>query len=452
MGKSSFLLFFCLPTYEMKRIANFSVTNPSKFPFFYGYVIAFVGTIGLWASFPGQTVGVSVFTDPVKDALGLSRNQFSNAYLIGTFMSALLIGKSGKLLDVLGTRLVSFLACILLGTALLLAAVSVEISNFFEAVFSSNSWVIPFTVISCLFFLIRFSGQGLLTMASRNMVMIWFDRNRGKVNSFMSIAVSLGFSLSPLLINVLIDHGGWEYAWQFLAFGIFVMSIFVWQFYRNKPEDHGLVPDGFLKNESAIGSKKIKEEVSFTLSEVTKTRSFWMYGLILAFNAFFVTGFSFHIVSIFGTIGVEKSAAVAVFFPISLVSVIVSLVFNIWSDYLKLQWQLYGMILAGIIGALGLYYLSLPFGKYLLIVGLGALGGFFAVLNAIVWPRFYGRKHLGAITGKVMSFIIVSSAIAPSLFSFFFSYFGTYKYIGLICLLFLIFLLVGSRNAVDPRG
>jgi len=87
----------------------------------------------------------------------------------------------------------------------------------------------------------------------------------------------------------------------------------------------------------------------------------------------------------------------------------------------------------------------------LLIVGIGALGGFFAVLNAVVWPRFYGRKNLGAITGKVMSFIIVSSAIAPSLFSFFFSYFGTYKYIGVLCLVFLLFLVVGSRKAVVPR-
>jgi len=430
---------------------NLSFINPSKFPFFYGYVIAFVGTVGIWISFPGQTVGVSVFTDPVKDALGLSRNQFSNAYLIGTFASALLIGKSGKLLDMLGSRLVTFLSCLLLGTALLLASVSVEISTFFRDVLNADSWIVSFTVISCLFFLIRFSGQGLLTMASRNMIMIWFDKNRGKINSFTSISLSLGFSLSPLLINVLIDNGGWEHAWRLLALGIFVFSFFVWQFYRNKPEDHGLLPDGvaMLTSEEDVVSQQ--EENSFTVAEATMTRSFWMYAFILAFNAFVVTGFSFHIVSIFGTINVEKSAAVAIFFPISIVSVIVSLFFNVLSDYLKLQWQLYGMIFAGILASIGLFYLSQPFGVYLLIVGVGALGGFFAVLNAVVWPRFYGRKHLGAITGKVMSFIIVSSAIAPSLFSFFFSYFDSYKYIGLLCLLFLVFLLIASRKAVDPR-
>jgi len=57
-----------------------SFIDPSKSPFFYGYVVLIIGTVGVYCSIPGQTIGVSVFTDPVKDALGLSRNQFSNIY------------------------------------------------------------------------------------------------------------------------------------------------------------------------------------------------------------------------------------------------------------------------------------------------------------------------------------------------------------------------------------
>ena len=72
----------------VKDISNkFSIVNPTKVPFFYGYIVLIIGTLGVWASTPGQTVGVSVFTDPVKDALGLTRNQFSNAYMIGTFLN-----------------------------------------------------------------------------------------------------------------------------------------------------------------------------------------------------------------------------------------------------------------------------------------------------------------------------------------------------------------------------
>lgn len=69
--------------------------NPARFPFFYGYVVVLVGTIGVWASLPGQTVGVSTFTDPVKDALGLSRDQFSTTYMIGTMLSSFLSALQG---------------------------------------------------------------------------------------------------------------------------------------------------------------------------------------------------------------------------------------------------------------------------------------------------------------------------------------------------------------------
>ena len=99
----------------MSNPNRFSIINPNKSPFFYGYVVLFVGSIGILASIPGQTVGVSVFTDPVKDALGLSRNQFSNAYMIGTLLSAFFVSRAGVLFDRYGARYVAFFAAAFFG-------------------------------------------------------------------------------------------------------------------------------------------------------------------------------------------------------------------------------------------------------------------------------------------------------------------------------------------------
>ena len=429
---------------------KFSVINPSKVPFFYGYIVLFFGTIGVWFSMPGQTVGVSVFTDPVKDALGLSRNQFSNAYMIGTFLSSLVIGNAGKWFDKYGARYVAFFAAILLGISLLLCSVSVRISDFIESVLEIKSWIVPFSVITVLFFFIRFSGQGVLTMASRNMIMMWFHKNRGKVNSITSVAVSLGFSSSPLFLNVLINDNGWEVTWQILAISLLIFSVFILQFYRNKPENFNLLPDGV----SHLNEKKdisVKIEKDFTLIEAKETRAFWMYALILSFNSFFITGFTFHIVSIFGTQNYTQNEAIAIFIPISIISITVSTIFNILSDYLKHQLYLFMMIVSGIIAAFGLLFLALPFGVYFLIVGLGFMGGMFAVLNAVTWPRFFGRNYLGAITGKVMSMLVLASAIAPSIFSFSFSNLGSYKYVSYVSIAFLLFLVVGSVKAKNPQ-
>jgi MFS family permease len=430
---------------------KFSFVNPKKWPFFYGYVVLIFGSIGVLFSIPGQTVGVSVFTDPVKDALGLTRNQFSNAYLIGTLLSAFFVTKAGRLFDKFGARFVAFFAALFLGISLIIFSYSEGITKNTKLFFNTESWVVSFILLCFLFFLVRFCGQGVLTMSSRNMVMMWFDKNRGKVNSISSIAVSLGFSSSPIFFNYLIDENGWEVSWQILAICLFIFSFLILQFYRNKPEDFGLIPDGFLSKKKK--KKKTLEiiEVNLTLEEAKKTRAFWMFGLALAFNSFFSTGFTFHVVSIFKTQGYDKTEAIAVFLPIAIIAISISTLANILSDYIQHKIYLFIMLFSGIIASIGLLILDDTIGIYLLIIGLGIYSGLFAVVNAVTWPRYFGRINLGAITGKVMSFLVIASALAPSLFSYCFSTFGSYSYISYILLPFLVFLLIGSINITKPQ-
>ena len=428
---------------------KFSLIDPGKAPFFYGYIVLFIGSIGVLASIPGQTVGVSVFTDPVKDALGLSRNQFSNAYMIGTLLSAFFVAKAGVLFDLYGARYVAFFATFFLGLSLLLFSVSVEISDGIKNMLHITSWMVPFTVITILFFFIRFCGQGVLTMASRNMIMIWFDKNRGKVNSISSIAVSLGFSSSPILFNKLIDDHGWEMAWQIIAICLFIFSFFIIQLYRNRPEDFNLKPDGSYKNLKTDNVEKF--ETNFTLAKAKKTRAFWMIGLTLAFNSFFITGFTFHVVSIFGSQDYSKTQAIAVFVPIAVIAISVSTLGNILSDYIHHKIYLFLMLACGVLASIGLLFLANPIGVYALMVGLGVFSGLFAVVNAVTWPRYFGRKYLGAITGKVMSFLVIGSAIAPSLFSYCYTTLGSYSYISYITLGFLAFLIIGSLRVRNPQ-
>jgi len=436
----------------MSNPNRYSFINPARSPVFYGYVILLAGTLGIWASVPGQTIGVSVFTEPVMEALGLSRNQFSNAYMIGTICSSLVIGRAGVWFDRYGARYVAFFAALTLALALLLCSWSVYMSTFFKNLLSRDTWLVPFTLMTLLFFLLRFAGQGVLTMASRNVIMIWFDKNRGKVNSFSSVALSFGFSISPLWLDQLIRDYSWQGAWQILAICLLFISVIILQFYKIRPEDHGLLPDG-AKAGTDTEARVITElaHKQFTLAGAKQTRAFWMYALMLAFNSFFITGITFHIVSIFESQGFPEEEAIAIFLPASVVSVSVSTLFNFLSDYVRLKLYLFLMILGGIMASLGLLFLSSPIGIPLLIAGIGTLGGFFAVLNAIAWPRFFGRAHLGAITGRVMSFLILSSALAPSIFSLSFTGFGSYHFLGYLLLALLLFLGIGSLKANNPQ-
>lgn len=66
----------------MKRHCN-KPFPPSKFPFFYGWVILAAGTIGILMSIPGQTMGVSVFIESLLSDMQINRNNLSLAYQIG---------------------------------------------------------------------------------------------------------------------------------------------------------------------------------------------------------------------------------------------------------------------------------------------------------------------------------------------------------------------------------
>ncbi|WP_075602675.1 MFS transporter [Saccharicrinis aurantiacus] len=420
----------------------------NKSTFFYGIVIVIMGTLGIWASIPGQTMGVSTFTDPVKDALGLTRNQFSWAYTIGTILSSFLLGYAGKWFDKYGARRVAFGAAMGLSVALFLSSKSAVISSSLQG--SEATWIVPFAVILFCFFLLRFTGQGILTMASRNMIMLWFDQYRGRVNAISAVAVSLGFSISPLWINMLIEHGGWQQAWSNMSILLFVMAILIAIFYRDSPESMGLKPDGnWLKKSNADGANKLT--VDFTKKEALKTRAFWVYSLMLSFNGYFITGLTFHIVSIFKSAGLTKVEALSIFVPISILSVVTSIIFNALSDVIKLKKLLFLMIIAGIVTSVGVGILNTSLGYYMLVLGAGLMGGVFAVLTAVTWPRFYGRKHLGAISGVYMQMIVFSSALGPLLFSYSFKLFNTYSVIALLGLVALGVLLFAARKADNPQ-
>lgn len=424
--------------------------NPNKYPFFYGYLITLVGTIGVLSSLPGQTVGVSTFTDPVKDALGLTRDQFSIAYMIGTILSSFLLTKAGRLYDTYGAKITAALASSLLGCTLILGSFSDNISNFIKSIINIHHWSIPFIVITILFFLMRFSGQGVLTMVSRNMVMKWFDKHRGRINAISSVSVSLAFSASPILINETIELWGWKGAWQIMAISLIFTLVMILFFFKDNPEKYGLLPDGAKEKAKNHKTDDIINDASFTLKQATKTRAFWIYTLTLSFNSFLITGLTFHITSIFNSAGYTKTEALSIFLPISIISVSTAIIGNYISDIIRLKTLLFIMLTASLTATLGIVGLNYGWGIYLLIAGLGIMGGLFATLMPIVWPRFFGRKHLGEISGKAMSMLVFASAIGPVVFSTSNTYLYNYTGVAWFSIVFLIPVIIGAFKANNP--
>ncbi len=415
----------------MKRHGN-KPFPPSKIPFFYGWVILAAGTIGILMSIPGQTMGVSVFTENLLSDLLINRNHLSLAYLVGTLTSGLMITRAGKLYDKHGARVMAFVAGVMLGLMLVYLT---RVDRLADAL-SNWSWLSPvlatFILLSIGFWGIRFFGQGLLTMVSRNMVMKWFNRRRGLANAVLGIFSALGFSVAPKILSQIIDRLEWRGAWIFLAILVGVIfAIFVLLIFRDNPEDCGLEADGPMKERKSRQRPPSLPDHDFTLKEARNTLAFWAFTLALSLSALYISGLTFHVVSVFESSGLTRELGLG--------------------DVIRLKFALILYVAGLLISSFGLTLLGdQPIAYFLIIAGNGIVWGLYTVLIGVTWPRFYGLKNLGAISGFSLSWTVIGSALGPYMFSLSIEMTGSYDLVGWICLGISAVLFLFSFKANNP--
>lgn len=433
------------------KIKNFPFA-PAKFPFFYGWVVLAFGTLGMLMSVPGQTVGVSVFTDFLIDELMIPRNLLSLAYLVGTIGSALLMTRAGKLYDRLGPRLMGVGISLLLALVLVYLSFSDKLTGSVRRMFPSAGVIVPFVITAAGFFFVRFSGQGSLTLLSRNMVMEWFEKRRGFANAILGVAVSFGFSYAPRLLDTLIARFGWQNAWRIMALVIGGgFSIIVFLLFRDKPEDHGLLPDGNKEVKIRKVHAETKAVKDFTLREARRTYPFWIFTLALLMAALIVTAITFHIVSIFESAGLPRTSAIGVFLPSSFIAVAFQF-FGSWiSDFIKLRYILLMQLAGLIILCVGIIIIGPGFPVIVIIIGLGINQGLFGVTSNVTWVRFFGRKHLGAVSGFATAWGVAGSAVGPYVFSLAYGRAGSYTAAAVVSLFILGALFIGAWKAERPE-
>ncbi len=438
----------------MKKNRSKVPFNPAKFPFFYGYVIFICAALGMLMSGPGQTIGVSAFTDSLVEYLKISRFQLSLAYMIGTIASSFMIRRAGKLLDTYSVRRVVSVSVVGLGIFLFYMAYCDKISENF-----GGGVIVSMVVVTIGFWMIRFCGQGVLSLSSRTMLMKWFDKKRGRANAFLGIFIVVTFSFIPAIFDSIKSLYNWRGAWVLLGLIAVLYSVFVMIFYRDKPEDSGLLPDGVTekeRDEEIANTPESEIEENWEYSEVIKNYTFWVFNISLAMYSLIITAVTFHIESIFAVAGRGHDEAFGMFKYAAGIGVIVNLAIGFLSDgkFLKhrLNWVLL-LMLAGLTGELvGVVMLdSSDMSVPIIILGHGIASGVFGVISSLVWPRYFGRKNLGQVSGLGMAYMVFFSAIGPSIFGWSFEFFQGYTVSSYILMAVLVILLLGTFKAVFPH-
>lgn len=415
---------------------------------YYGWVVLFAGTAGIIMSVPGQTMGVSIYTDPLLISLHMSRVDLSMAYMLGTFGSALLLPFVGRLLDSIGSRAVAVFAAVGLAFWLVFLSFSPPISARFGSwTHLSPRWA--GAIVAFVGFLgIRHFGQGELTIASRTMMGRWFERRRGLVLGISGLFVAFGFGVAPLVLNWLILRFGWQRSLKVLALGACGMALFAWATFRKSPEACGLEIDGKTAVENIQAG--IEYEVSFTAQEARRTITFWAFNLGMAAHAMLYTAITFHMERIAQLNHMSNAKAFSVFLPVAIVSTSADLMGGAISDWIPMKYLLMVMQLGLCLGLLGARSYGTTRGFLLTAIGFGLGNGLFSLLSSAAWPKLFGREHLGAISGFNMSWVVGGSAIGPYVFSLGDSWTGSYRSILLFSLVIPVGILIASFFATAP--
>lgn len=376
-----------------------------------------VGSIGVLASVPGQTAGVSVFTDHLTAATGLSRLQLSIAYLIGTGSSGLLLSRGGRAVDRHGSRKVAVFA--VFGLATTLVGLSMV---------GPMSTGVGLAVMSLSFGCLRFTGQGLLTLTSRTMISQWFDKRRGMVTSSSNAVMSFAFASSPGLLLALIKIDGFRTAWRILAvILVVVVGTVVVLFFRDSPESSGLVIDGGLAEPSDDKARIVGTDSDRTRAAAVRDLSFWAVTIPVMAMSTTSTALTFHILDFGAELGITDDQIVRIFLPIAFVSVPVTLLGGWLIDTIPAVRVAALMSFTQIVMYIAVSMLDRPIAA---VIGIGAWGitqGCYAPLTSAAIPRLFGRRHLGSIAGLQMSCMVVGSAVGPALFAMVQSLTGSYR-------------------------
>lgn len=424
----------------MHRSQGKTTVNP---PFFYGWIIVAISALGLFFSGPGQTYSISVFINAYITELGWSRSLISSLYSLASLTAGLSLFIIGRLIDRYGQRRMSLVIGLCLGLACLW-----------------NSATLGLVWMFIGFFMLRLFGQGSMTLIPSTLVPQWFIRRRGRAFSLMALGGFTSSALIPILNVWMIQT--WDLRVTWWVWGgllIFLFTPLSYYLIRNKPEDVGLSPDGvsikLLHTPNSLSVSETKEiidtELNWTLAEAKKTRTFWFILLATAIPALINTGLTFHLISILGERGISPLNSAFVLSLMAFVGFPVSFLAGFILERVKTNYALAFVFLGEIIALLSLNHVNSMVSVIVFGVMWGIVGGFEHITINLIWPNYYGRRHLGSIRAMASSVMIIGAALGPLPLGLAFDQWGGYTEILYLIVVIPLFGIVAALLSPNPN-
>ena len=392
-------------------------------------VIIFGFIFTFFSSF-GQSFFLGIFNTSIRNELSITHGQFGTIYASATLLSSFLLIWVGKKIDDINIFKFAFFVTLLL-----------SFSSFF---FSKISSV---TILFIAIFLMRFSGQGMMSHTATTTISRFFTKSRGKALSTGWFGLSTAEFILPVLIIYLLTIIDWRDIWFYISILILLfLPILSFILIKNLSFDS--------REELSENESKEKNIKNWKRSEVLKDYRFYIICMNMLAMPWIATGVFVYQSFILSSKGWGPYIIAQSFMVYSIASVITLFISGFLIDKFTSRKLLVYMNIPLLLSAVVLFYFKNPISSFFFLGLIGISNGLANVLGSSTWAEIYGVKHIGSIKALTTALMVFATAFGTALFGILIDMgltienisiiSGTYIFISIV----MLFIIKGKLNPI----
>ena len=389
----------------------------------FGFVFTFFSSFG-------QSFFLGLFNAPIRNELGITHGQFGTIYALATICSSLLLIWVGKKIDDYSILNYSFFVIILL---------------FLSSLFFSFINSVYFLALGV--FLMRFSGQGMMSHTASTTISRYFTKSRGKALSIGWFGLSVAEFILPVTIIYLLTIYNWQNIWIFISLLVLVFLPIASYF---------LIKELNLDSRENAENNEVKNKdiKQWARIEVIKDYRFYIISANLLAMPWIATGVFVYQSFITSSKEWGEYVIAQSFMVYSLLSVITLLISGILIDKFTSRKLLIFMNIPLLLSTFVIIFFNTPFTAFIFLGLIGVSNGLANVLGSSTWAELYGVKHIGSIKALTTALMVFSTAFGTALFGVLIDFGFTIEKIAIVSSIYIfssIVLLFFVRKKLNPE-
>ena len=392
-------------------------------------VIIFGFIFTFFSSF-GQSFFLGLFNSSIRETLSITHGQFGSIYASATLLSSFILIWVGKKIDDINIFRFALYVTLLLA---------------FSCFFFSKISSIVFLFIAV--FLMRFSGQGLMSHTATTTISRFFTKSRGKALSIGWFGLSTAEFILPVLIVYLLTLTAWQNIWLSISVLILFFLPFI---------SFALIKNlNFDSREDVNDQNFVEKEIkNWTRVEVLKDYRFYIVCLNMLAMPWIATGVFVYQSYITESKEWGEFVIAQSFMAYSVLSVITLLGSGFLIDKFTSRKLLIFMNIPLLISMLVLFYLDISISAFIFLGLIGISNGLANVLGSSTWAEIYGVKYIGSIKALTTALMVFSTAFGTALFGLLIDKGFTIEQIAVISFVYIFLSLIALfvvRNRLNPE-